>query len=580
MSYTPPIEAEVTAFVTTTPLGAGATFDSGVLDAAGKSQVQTEINASHDGNIDIEFCADAGGTDVVRSLSIPYVAANGYQFFAAPAFVNYIRYQFTNTAGVVQTDFYYTTKFLTTGLSPQLLTTNAFIADAMVAHLGRNLLVGQNDGGQFKNVRIDNQQHLEVNASNPKTSFDEIPVAQLSPVNQITFPYTASYVNSDIIDDSMVLMNGSVSVSNNMALISTGALAGGQQVIQSIKKIPFRAGQGHLFRSACKFDTKVDNLTARQWVGVGDINNGFLFGYSYDNISGDLTSKFGITYRQDTAATVVFQEDWNIDKMDGTGPSGVTLDPEKGNTYQISYGSGFGNVNYSIESPLTGDMVLVHTLTLANSLTEPSTFLPTFPMCAEAHNGTAAIDCVLSIASMSSFIEGINAIESQAGVINSIGGSVLSTIGVAPVGNDQFQEETQIITYYNKEDVFGGTANNRVSCKILGFNIINDTNKTAIVRLREDAVGIGLGVPTDINTTSSVMAYNIGQAMLAGGIVSGKVLFEQFAEKDGKGGGFVNISDLNLTMTPGKSYTMSIATSAAAAGAGIALASMLWTEDF
>ena len=151
--------AEVTAFVTTALLASGATFDSGPLDANGKTQVQTEVNASHDGTINISFCSDAAGLDVVRSLSIPYIAANGYQFFAAPAFVNYIKYEFTNNAGVTQTDFYYTTKFLTTGLSPQLLTTNAFIAPAMVANLGRNIIVGQDENGVFGNVSVTDTQN-------------------------------------------------------------------------------------------------------------------------------------------------------------------------------------------------------------------------------------------------------------------------------------------------------------------------------------------------------------------------------------------------------------------------------------
>ncbi len=147
-------DAEVTAFVTTALLASGATFDSGMLDAATYTQVQTEISASHDGTIDISFCSDAAGLDVVRSLSIPYVAADGYQFFAAPAFVNFIRYEFTNAVGSAQTDFYYTTKFLTTGLSPQLLTTGAFIAPAMVAHLGRNIIVGEDVNGVFNNASV------------------------------------------------------------------------------------------------------------------------------------------------------------------------------------------------------------------------------------------------------------------------------------------------------------------------------------------------------------------------------------------------------------------------------------------
>ncbi len=156
MSYTPPLDAEITAFLTTTPLGIGAAFTSPIIDVDGFSQVQTEILASHDGTISIEFCSDAAGLDVIRSLSIPYLAANGYQFFAAPAFGNFIKYEFTNTSGVLQTDFYYTTKILTTAISPQLLTTNAFIAAAMVATLGRNIIVGQDESGLFGNVSITN----------------------------------------------------------------------------------------------------------------------------------------------------------------------------------------------------------------------------------------------------------------------------------------------------------------------------------------------------------------------------------------------------------------------------------------
>tara|TARA_R110000824_G_C15050140_1_gene661331 strand:- start:43 stop:912 length:870 start_codon:yes stop_codon:yes gene_type:complete len=153
MSYTPPLEAEVTAFLTTALLSNGATFTAPAVAVDGYSQVQTEIIASHDGTINIDFCADAGCTDVVRSLSIPYVASDGYQFFAAPAFGNFIKYEFTNGA-VTQTDFYYTTKILTTAISPQLLTTGAFIAPAMVATLGRNIIVGQDENGVFGNVSV------------------------------------------------------------------------------------------------------------------------------------------------------------------------------------------------------------------------------------------------------------------------------------------------------------------------------------------------------------------------------------------------------------------------------------------
>ena len=227
--------AEVTAFVTTALLGAGITFDSGVLDADGKTQVQTEISASHDGTIDISFCSDAAGLDVVRILSIPYVAANGYQFFAAPAFVNFIKYEFTNDAGVTQTDFYYTTKFLTTGLSPQLLTTTAFIAEAMVAHLGRNIIVGQDVGGTFKNVSVvpttnsaGTTQNLQVvSGARPSQLAGRTPISVLA--DNITAPaslYTVTALKTLYITDILITIVNSGSVTGRLEIYDAASAVG------------------------------------------------------------------------------------------------------------------------------------------------------------------------------------------------------------------------------------------------------------------------------------------------------------------------------------------------------------------
>lgn len=54
----------------------------------------------------------------------------------------------------------------------------------------------------------------------------------------------------------------------------------------------------------------------------------------------------------------VTQSDWNIDPMDGTGPSGITLEPDKFNLYEIKYSS--NQVDFSIQDPLNGRMHPVH----------------------------------------------------------------------------------------------------------------------------------------------------------------------------------------------------------------------------
>ena len=124
--------SEKVGFLTTDNLASGATFISPIVDVNGYSQVQTEISSDTDGTITITFCDDVDGTNAIRTLTIPYVAANGYQFFAAPAFVNYIKYEFINTSAVAQTNFYYTTKILNTAISPQLLTVEGYLSPSMV----------------------------------------------------------------------------------------------------------------------------------------------------------------------------------------------------------------------------------------------------------------------------------------------------------------------------------------------------------------------------------------------------------------------------------------------------------------
>ena len=544
MSYTAPLDAEVTAFVTTTLLTAGTSnaFDSGMLDADGYSQVQTEINASSDGTIIIEFCSDAAGLDVVRSLSIPYVAANGYQFFSAPAFVNFIRYQFINT-GADQTEFYYTTKFLTTSISPQLLTTNAFIAEAMVASLGRNLLVGQNDGGQFKNVRIDNQQHLEVNASNPKTAYDELPVANYSPVAQISFPYN---INPDIVSVTETA-GGTVVQATNMAVLNTSATTASSATVTSIAQIPFRPGQGHIGRLSCLFDG-VPTSTGYMGIGLGDADNGF--GFLLDSAA------FNIAYRTNGVPQPnIPQTTWNVDKMDGAGPSGMTLDVTKGNAYQISYGDGFGCVNFSIESQETGDYVLVHILHLANLNTTPSTYNPTFPLRAEVSNGGGTADLTLSVASMSGFIEGEDKVT---GPLQAYAFTPINVTTIVP-----------LFTLSNLTTFAGIT--NKVNALLKSISLVNDTNGAGTFKLIENGTLTGAGAYTPISAGTSVMAVDTAASAVTGG----RLLWAGGVQKDG--GDSIDISGLELLMHPGNFYTFTAET---LGGSNPMAVNVVWQEDF
>ena len=153
MAYQPAEPAAEQVFQTTANLGAAAVFDSGVIDLRGWTQVDTRIVSDQDGTITIRWYSDAAGLDEVRTLTIPYSAADGFQLFSAPAFTPFNRYVYTNGA-TPQGDFFFEQKLLHTSLSPQILGVGSFIAGGMVTQLNRSILVGADSGGAYNNVSV------------------------------------------------------------------------------------------------------------------------------------------------------------------------------------------------------------------------------------------------------------------------------------------------------------------------------------------------------------------------------------------------------------------------------------------
>jgi hypothetical protein len=110
-------------------------------------------------------------------------------------------------------------------------------------------------------------------------------------------------------------------------------------------------------------------------------------------------------------STWIPQSSWNADKMDGTGRSGATLDPSKGNLFQINVEChGFGSVSFKIEiTPTDGnnaDFVTVHTILIPNTRTTTAISQPSFPFSMAANSAGSTTNVSMSCAFFSGFIEG------------------------------------------------------------------------------------------------------------------------------------------------------------------------------
>lgn len=118
------------------------------------------------------------------------------------------------------------------------------------------------------------------------------------------------------------------------------------------------------------------------------------------------TSQAGV----DNVENWIYQEDFNVDKLDGTGTSGVTIDPTKLNIYQINFRwLGAGEIRFAMENPLNGDMIFFHHEHYSNVNTDVHTNNPSFRIGYVAANltGSTITDAHCYGASMMAAIEGV-----------------------------------------------------------------------------------------------------------------------------------------------------------------------------
>ena len=118
------------------------------------------------------------------------------------------------------------------------------------------------------------------------------------------------------------------------------------------------------------------------------------------------TAQAGVTQTE----TWTYQEDWDVDKLDGTGASGITADWSKMNIFQIDFRwLGAGEIRWAVENPNTGDMMFVHHSHFAGRTTDVHTDNPCFKIGYVAANLTAntVTDAHCGGASMMIALQGI-----------------------------------------------------------------------------------------------------------------------------------------------------------------------------
>ena len=291
----------------------------------------------------------------------------------------------------------------------------------------------------------------------------------------------------------------------------------------------------------------------RRFIGAGTSSNGLMFGY--------LNSNFGVLRRTRGVNNFTPQAQWNVDAMNGTGPSGLVLNPATGNIYRIQYQSaGFGMSRFYVanmgSNSSNGEFILVHQLGWANSNTVVDIDNTSLPLYVENSNVTSTINSTVATSWMYGSTESRRL--SQARPIYSL----VNT-------RDQFVNNQAIFfTIRNKATVNG--FRNQSCIKLKNFTVTS-TKMAPIVQfylLRNATLSV-LPMWTDVDS-NSIVEYDITATSATGGVLIGKYCSYR--------SDIIPLEKTNIRLGPGESLTAGVVIN------GMQLsytfgAAIVWEED-
>lgn len=216
-------------------------------------------------------------------------------------------------------------------------------------------------------------------ASHLLTAFDEQRVAQPFALVDLVNKYE---IDANTYSAAQVATGGTVThvpLQSAIQFSVTGA-SGSSAALQTKTYYRYQAGRGTRIRTTINNDDAGQANQVRRW-GLFDANDGLFY-----ELSG---TTLRVVQRSSTSGapvdTAINQSVWNHDKLDGTGPSGVTLDVTKGIIFEITFQwLGVGDVSFFING------ILVHKITNANVLTVPYMRTAQLPLRWEVTNTGAS----------------------------------------------------------------------------------------------------------------------------------------------------------------------------------------------
>lgn len=226
--------------------------------------------------------------------------------------------------------------------------------------------------GYDDNPGLDAFGRLRV--SNPVTLFES---KQIFDNQDLFWSTTASNGQFDYIQDQAA------------TLLTVSGTSGAFVIKQSKQRVNYQPGKSLVFIGTFVFGSPVSNIVRR--IGYYDDKNGIFFEQSGSNLNFCLRSNYTST----PVTTQVSQSAWNLDKLDGSGSSGITLDITKAQICFIDLEwLGVGRVRAGFV--LNGLPIYVHEFNKANTLTGVYMSTPNLPVRYEIRSLAAGSSATLT----------------------------------------------------------------------------------------------------------------------------------------------------------------------------------------
>lgn len=496
------------------------------------SVLYSDVPSNSNGFI-YQFSTNGSNVDITQQFT---AKSNGY-LQTYPTICRYFRVSYSNgnvaqSSMRLQTSYNYYKNATTGQFASDILTDSSYL------QVSKNILTGRNTFSNYENISSVNNK-ISVNV--PITAQGVLATANILPLIQIDFPYS---LNSEITLSNNIL-SGTVALSNNLCIISSGAAINSVGSLNSKRYIRYRAGQGINILAACIFAPGITGNT--QLLGFGNSVDGLFYGYTGSN--------FGILRRYNSVDTWTLQSNWNCDKFDGTGPSGMNLNTQFGNTYVIQQQWPFGIVNFQIVESSTGSKYIAHRLSIVNNSLTTLTQNPTYPLLITSSNSTSTSNVSIRLGNISAHIEGSLKIL----------GPRLCTDNTKSLNTNSY---VNIITIKNKTTF--NSKPNYISSSFKSISAGTDSRQ-AVITLFRNAIVAGTPVFTDYNTTLSTMQIDTSGTTVTGGIQLHTTCLGLNANS------FEKFDDFEITLEPGDTMTL-CARIPASAGTNVSV-SVSWIED-